>query len=173
MEAASKEAYFENTIFVFVGDHGAEGNARTMYPAAWTDQRLAEEHVPLLFYAPALLTPQRRTETVSQIDVLPTIAGMLMQPYSNSTLGRNLLDSAKGENAAFIMYHASGWIGLVNDDYFYRKNIRIQKDELVPVKFNLPPLSVAQQDSVKRKLSTLTTAIYETARWMLVNNRGK
>ncbi len=173
MEAASKEDYFENTIFVFVGDHGVEGNATAIYPAAWTDQRLAEEHVPLLFYAPALLSPQRRPETVSQIDVLPTIAGMLMQPYTNSTLGRNLLDSAKGENAAFIIYHAPGWIGVVNDDYFYRKNIRIQKEELVPVKYNLPPLSPAQQDSVKKKLSSLTTAIYETARWMLVNNKSK
>ncbi len=173
MEAAAKEAYFENTIFVFVGDHGVEGNASAMYPAAWTDQRLAEEHVPLLFYAPALLTPQRRTEAVSQIDVLPTIASMLMQTYTNSTLGRNLLDSAKGENAAFIIYHAPGWIGVVNDDYFYRKNIRIHKEELVPVRYNLPPLSVAQQDSVKRKLSKLTTALYETARWMLVNNRSK
>ena len=27
-------------------------------------------------------------------------------------------------NAAFIIYHAPGWIGIVNDDYFYRKNIR-------------------------------------------------
>ena len=96
-----------------------------------------------------------------------------MQPYTNSTLGRNLLDSAKGENAAFIIYHAPGWIGVVNDDYFYRKNIRIQKEELVPVKYNLPPLSPAQQDSVKKKLSSLTTAIYETARWMLVNNKSK
>ncbi|RYF85383.1 MAG: hypothetical protein EOO03_13355, partial [Chitinophagaceae bacterium] len=63
MEAAAKEAYFDNTIFVFVGDHGAEGNATAMYPAAWTEQRLTEEHVPLLFYSPALLAPQRRSET--------------------------------------------------------------------------------------------------------------
>ena len=172
MEAASKETYFENTIFVFVGDHGVEGNAMAMYPKAWTEQRLAEEHVPLLFYSPALLTPQKRSEAVSQIDVLPTIAGMLIQPYTNSTLGRNLLDSAKAENAAFIIYHAPGWIGVVNDQYFYRKNIRILKEELVPVQFNLPALSVAQEDSVKKKMSHLTSAIYETARWMLLNNRN-
>jgi phosphoglycerol transferase MdoB-like AlkP superfamily enzyme len=172
MEAASKETYFENTIFVFVGDHGVEGNAMAMYPKAWTEQRLAEEHVPLLFYSPALLTPQKRSEAVSQIDVLPTIAGMLMQPYTNSTLGRNLLDSAKTENAAFIIYHAPGWIGVVNDQYFYRKNIRILKEELVPIQFNLPALSVAQEDSVKKKMSHLTSAIYETARWMLLNNRN-
>lgn len=172
MEAASKENYFDNTIFVFVGDHGVEGNASAIYPKAWTEQRLAEEHVPLLFYAPALLTPQKRGEAVSQIDVLPTIAGMLLQPYLNSTLGRDLLDTSKKNNAAFIIYHAPGWIGVVNDEYFYRKNIRIQKDELVPVKENLPLLSPAGEDSVKKKMSHLTSAIYETARWMLVNNKN-
>lgn len=171
LEAASKEQYFANTIFVFVGDHGVEGDANFVYPKAWTEQRLAEEHVPLLFYAPALLTAQKRTETVSQIDVLPTIAGMLQMPYTNSTLGRDVLDATKRENAAFIIYHAPGWIGVVNDDYFYRKNIRIKKDELVPVRSGLPVLSKVQEDSVKNKMSTLTSAIYETARWMLVNNR--
>lgn len=171
MEAAQKETYFQNTIFVFIGDHGVEGDAGFVYPKAWTEQRLAEEHVPLLFYAPALISPQKRGEAVSQIDVLPTIAGMLQMPYTNSTLGRDLLDTAKKENAAFIIYHAPGWIGVVNDDYFYRKNIRIKKDELVPVREGLPVLSKLQQDSVKNKMSTLTSAIYETARWMLVNNK--
>ena len=172
MEAASAESYFENTIFVFVGDHGVEGNATAMYPKAWTEQRLTEEHVPLLFYAPALLNPQKRTEVVSQIDVLPTIAGMLLQPYSNSTLGRNLLDTAKKENLAFIIYHAPGWVGVINDEYFYRKNIRMQKEELLPVQYNLPVLAGKQEDSVKKKMSQLTSAIYETSRWMLLNNKN-
>ena len=173
MEAAKAEPYFDNTIFIFTGDHGVEGNAEALYPKAWTEQRLCEEHVPLLFYAPALLTPQRRTEAVSQIDILPTIAGMMQQPYLNSTLGRDLLDPNKKENAAFIIYHAPGWIGVVTDDYFYRKNIRIKKEELVPVRFNTPELNTQQQDSVKKHLSQLTSAMYETARWMLVNNKNK
>jgi len=171
LQAASKEAYFENTIFVFVGDHGVEGNASNIYPAAWTSQRLAEEHVPLLFYAPYLLNAQKRTEAVSQIDVLPTIAGMLQMPYTNSTLGRNLLDSTKNNNAAFIIYHAPGWIGVVNDDYFYRKNIRIKKEELVPVRNGMPTLTSEQEAIVKQKMGRLTSAIYETAKWMLVNNK--
>ncbi|MBK9531122.1 MAG: LTA synthase family protein [Chitinophagaceae bacterium] len=173
MEAARKKPWFENTIFVFTGDHGVEGNATAMYPNAWNDQRLSEEHVPLLFYAPSLLAAQKRTEAVSQVDILPTIAGMMQQPYLNSTLGRDLLDKSKKENAAFIIYHAPGWIGVVNDDYFFRKNIRFKKEELVPVRNNLPALSVQQQDSVKKHLSQLTSAMYETARWMLINNKNK
>jgi phosphoglycerol transferase MdoB-like AlkP superfamily enzyme len=173
MEAAAKETYYNNTIFVFVGDHGVEGNASGLYPDAWTDQRLSDEHIPLLFYAPSLLNPQQRNEPVSQVDVLPTIAGMVQQPYLNTTLGRDLLDDCKKTNAAFIIYHAPGWIGVVGDDYFYRKNIRIKKEELVPVKDNLPPLTAAQADSLKKELSKLTSALYETARWMLVNNKNK
>ncbi len=171
IEAAKKNAYFNNTIFIFIGDHGVEGNATAVYPNAWTEQRLADEHVPLLFYSPNLLSPQLRNETVSQIDVLPTIAGMIQQPYLNTTLGRDLLDSNKKENAAFIIYHAPGWIGMVTDDYFYRKNIRIQKEELVTATSKPLSLTITQQDSVKKHLSSLTTAFYETARWMLVNNK--
>ena len=173
IEAAKNSPHFNNTIFIFTGDHGVEGNATAIYPQAWTEQRLADEHVPLLFYAPALLTPQKRYETVSQIDILPTIAGMMQQPYLNTTLGRDVLDSTKKENAAFIIYHAPGWIGVVNDDYFFRKNIRFKKEELVPVRNNLRVLSKVQEDSVKAHLSQLTSAYYETARWMLINNKNK
>lgn len=173
MEAAKSSPYFNNTIFVFTGDHGVEGNADAIYPKAWTEQRLSDEHVPLLFYAPALLSPRIRPEAVSQIDILPTIAGMMQQSYLNTTLGRDLLNPAKKENAAFIIYHAPGWIGVVNDDYFFRKNIRFAKEELVPVRDNLPALNRQQQDSVKKHLSQLTSAIYETARWMLINNKNK
>ena len=172
IEKAKKESYFNNTVFVFVGDHGVEGNANALYPEAWTEQRLSDEHIPLLFYAPSLLTPAKHAEPVSQIDVLPTIASMLQQPYTNSTLGRDLLDSSKKENAAFIIYHAPGWIGVVSNDYFYRKNIRIKKEELVPVKKDLAAMTLHQQDSAKAHLSTLTSAIYETARWMLLNNKN-
>ena len=93
IEEAKKHSWFNNTIFVFTGDHGVEGEASAMYPDAWTSGRLSDEHVPLLFYAPELITPQTRNEVVSQIDILPTVAGMLHMSYTNTTLGRDLLHS--------------------------------------------------------------------------------
>ncbi len=92
MEAAQQHPYFKNTVFVFIGDHGIRGNAGTLFPKAWTDQALTTVHVPLLFYSP-LLKPERRANVCSQIDVLPSIAGLLSVPYRNTTLGRNLFDS--------------------------------------------------------------------------------
>jgi phosphoglycerol transferase MdoB-like AlkP superfamily enzyme len=173
MTAARNSSYFDNTIFVFVGDHGVEGDANAVYPNAWTEQRLNDEHVPLLFYAPALLTPHVRKETVSQIDILPTLASLVCQPYTNKTLGRNLLGARQKEDAAFIIHHDEGKIGIVNNDYYYSKNLWITKEELIPIRSGVPVPTLQQADSIKRHLSELTSAMYETAKWMLVNNHGK
>jgi len=172
MEKAKNEAYFSNTIFVFIGDHGVEGNASAVYPEAWTKNRLSEEHVPLMIYAPYLVKPQLRKEVVSQIDVLPTVAGLMQHPYRNFTLGRDLLDPHKKEHGAFIIQHAGGYIGMVTEDYFFRKSIRMQLHELVSVKNNRT-VTPKEQDSVLSGLSELSSAIYETARWMLINNHDR
>ena len=70
IETAKKEPYFKNTIFVFVGDHGIRGDAGNMFPKAWEEDGLTTQHVPLLFYAPELLAPQRIDKTCSQIDLI-------------------------------------------------------------------------------------------------------
>jgi phosphoglycerol transferase MdoB-like AlkP superfamily enzyme len=173
IENARKQPWFNNTIFVFVGDHGVEGETSAMYPRAWDRGSLSDEHIPLLFYSPALLTPQTRHEVASQIDILPTLAGMMHQPYTNTTLGRDLLNSKGKTNAAFIIHHDEGKIGVVTDDYYFVKNLRITKEELMPVRSNTLDLSAREEDSVKNKLSQLTSALYETAKWMLVNNRDR
>ena len=170
IEAARQEDYFHNTIFVFVGDHGVAGDASAMYPAAWTDQRLTDEHVPLLFYAPYLLQPQRRTEVVSQIDVLPTIAGMLQQPYVNTSLGRDLLNPDKKYNFAFIT-NTAGKIGMVTDDFYFIKHLDFPDEELVPVRYSATTYSKSQQDSIRQQLSVFTSAFFETARYLIMNNK--
>ena len=171
IDKAKEEKYFANTIFVFVGDHGVSGNALKVYPKVWTDQRLTDMHVPLLFYAPHLLKPELRKETVSQVDVLPTVASMIHQPYINTTLGRNLLMPGKQNNFAFIISHDEGKIGMVTDDYFFTQNINFKSEQLFPVKSNSLNLTSRQQDSLKEQLSKSTIAYYETAKWMLKNNK--
>jgi phosphoglycerol transferase MdoB-like AlkP superfamily enzyme len=171
IEAAKKESYFHNTIFVFVGDHGIAGNAKMEYPDVWTDQRLSDEHVPLLFYAPSLLLPQERREVVSQIDVLPTIAGFVHQRYTNTTLGRNLLDPNKKNNAAFVIYHDEEKIGWVTDSFYYMKSLRFEDEMLYPLNSNTVSWTKEQQSAMKKKASVMVSAFYETAKWMLVNNK--
>ncbi|MEO8822023.1 MAG: sulfatase-like hydrolase/transferase [Ginsengibacter sp.] len=170
IENAKKQPWFNNTIFAFVGDHGVEGETAALYPDAWEKGSLSDEHVPLLFYAPQLLDESARHEVVSQIDILPTLAGMVHQSYTNTTLGRDLLNSKNKMDAAFIIHHDEGNIGVVTDDYYFVKNLRITKEKLLPINSNTLSLTKEQADSVKRSLSELTSGIYETAKWMLVNN---
>ena len=170
IETAKKQPYFANTVFVFVGDHGVSGNAQSVYPKVWTDERLTDEHVPLLFYAPRLMAPQKRDEVVSQIDVLPTIAGLTGQSYTNTTLGRDVLHNDGGGHYAFIILHDEGKIGMVTDDFYFSKNLNYQHEELHFLNDH-SSYTPQQMDSIKRKMSTVTSGFYETARWMLVHNK--
>jgi phosphoglycerol transferase MdoB-like AlkP superfamily enzyme len=172
IEAAKKEAYFDNTVFVFIGDHGVSGNAKAVYPSVWTEERLTEEHVPLLFYAPKYLQPQKREEVVSQIDILPTIAGLTGQTYINTTLGRDVLDTKKQNDYAFTISHDEGRIGIITNDYFFTKNLNFQKEEIHFLHNNIS-YSPQQLDSIKHKMTEVTTAFYETAKYMLVHNKKR
>lgn len=169
IESAKKEAYFDNTVFVFVGDHGVSGNAMAIYKEVWTKESLTNEHIPLLFYAPKILPAKQHAEVVSQIDVLPTIASLTGQKYLNTTLGRDVLNNIEKNNYAFIIHHDEGQIGMITNDFYFTKNLNFTKEEL---HFLLSSnYSTAQEDSIKNKMSEVTTAFYETAKWMLINNK--
>jgi len=48
-------------------------------------------HIPLMFYAPALLTAEEKENFGGQIDVAPTLLGMLRINYIQNNLGIDLL----------------------------------------------------------------------------------
>jgi phosphoglycerol transferase MdoB-like AlkP superfamily enzyme len=170
IEVASKQPYFNNTMFVFIGDHGIPGNAGAMFPAVWTEKRLTSEHVPLLFYSPNLLKPARLSKPASQIDVLPTIAALCRIPYINSTLGRDLLDSAhRGKEFAFIFDPDNRMVGVVNDSFFYRENFLSSNAEIAPVKSGV----AAANGLTRNEMKQLTEAMFETAKYLLLNNKKK
>jgi phosphoglycerol transferase MdoB-like AlkP superfamily enzyme len=176
IEAAKKHPYFKNTVFVFIGDHGIRGDAGDMFPKAWTAQALTTVHTPFLIYSP-LLKPERRTNISSQLDVLPSIAGLLSIPYRNNTLGRNLFDSSLlkdsfRSSSAFIIDPDEKKIGLIAGDHYLRKIIGKPGYELVSIRNNDPvPLQVA--DSARVKLNAYADAIYETSRYLLYFNKKK
>ena len=179
MEAAKKEAYFKNTIFVFVGDHGIRYNGTLdHFPKSWTEQGLTCEHVPLLFYAPGILKSQRIRDVCSQVDILPTLASLVKTPYTNNTLGRNLFDTAsavnsKTEKLAFVIDHDVKTIGLISNKYYYLKNLKTGKIDFVSMTGNEAIPVNTDTDSIKNYLQRLTEAYFETAKYLLLNNKKK
>lgn len=178
MEAVKKEPFYNNTLFVFIGDHGIRGDAGSMFPKVWTDEGLTSEHVPLLFYAPALFTPKRISNIVSQTDVLPSIATLAGISYQNKTLGRNIFDTTilnrpdDFKNCSFIIDHDAKDIGIVTNQYFYRQSLETGKDNLFSVTSNNKVDTISLKP-VFDSLKQLTQAYYQTALYMLFNNKKK
>jgi len=174
MDAARKENYYNNTIFVFVGDHGLRGDAGEMFPASFTKQGILAEHVPLLFYAPGIIQPLRVSEPASQLDILPSLAALCNNPYTNTTLGRDLFDTTGGRNHfSFIADPDLQTIGLVGTNYYFSRHLKTGKTEFVSVKDNRNPANDPGADSIRTLMQELTEAWYETSRYMLFNNRKK
>ena len=175
IETAKKEKYFNNTIFVFVGDHGINGDAGNMFPKAWSIDGLTTQHVPLLFYAPTLLTPQRIDRTCSQLDLLPSVSALAHVPYINSTLGKNLFDtipinSVRFKNAAFLFEPNLKQIGIVSDEYCYVHNLLSGREDFRSSRNNEPLPQTAAVAEDRKAIKELTQAYYETARYMMLNN---
>ncbi len=176
MTAARRSAYFDNTIFIFIGDHGIGGNAGTMFPPAWTEQALTAYHVPLLFYAPKLLPPRRIAAPASMLDLLPTAAGIAGIAYRNSGLGRDLLrqqavDGGRG-NAAFIIDHNNKTLGVIRGPHYGYRQLQGDRTGLVWADFNSPPPAAGSGAAPDpREHIELATAFHETARYLLLHNR--
>ena len=174
IEAAKKEKYFKNTIFVFVGDHGLRGDAGNLFPQSFTKQGILAEHVPLLFYSPNLLQPKKVKEVCSQLDVLPSVAAITRQSHRNTTLGRNLFDTTQRQHKfAFIADPELSNIALVSDEYYFSKSFNGKASNFVSVVNNEPIAVNKQTDSIKKRMDELVNAWYETAKYMILNNKKK
>lgn len=104
IEQASGTEWFPNTLFVFIADHGAPISAS--YAIS-----LDYHHSPLILYAPEIIN---ETKTISkiggQIDVGPTLLGMLNIPYLNNTMGIDLLR----ESRPYIIINDDDKIGVLD-----------------------------------------------------------
>lgn len=101
---ARQEKYFRNTLFVITGDHGF-GTA-----PAITAMQLDRFHVPLLFYAPELLPDQRgiRDTIASQVDIGPSVLGLLGLDVPHQGWGRNLFSSALNDPGFAVIKPSGG-----------------------------------------------------------------
>jgi phosphoglycerol transferase MdoB-like AlkP superfamily enzyme len=174
IETAKKENYFSNTIFVFVGDHGLRGNAGNLFPESYTKQGILAEHVPLLFYAPTILQPKKIIVPSSQLDIFPSVAFLSKQNFTNNTMGKNLFDSANNINRyAFIADPDMHTIGLVSNEYHYARNLNSGKIDFVSVINNNTIAQTIKTDSIKNAMANTTEAFYNTAKYLLLNNKKK
>jgi phosphoglycerol transferase MdoB-like AlkP superfamily enzyme len=101
---ASKKAWFNNTLFVIVADHCASSAGKEELP-------LPGYHIPLIIYSPGLIKPSQIGSLMSQIDIAPTILGLLHFNYTTRFFGQDILNTPADKQRAFIStYHGLGFI---------------------------------------------------------------
>lgn len=108
IQEAKKQVWFNNTIFVFVADHGA-GTDLTY------EMSLSYNHIPLFFYAPGLFqSPEIRKDFVKQNDIIPSLLGLTEISYVKNNFGINFWQ----EERPFAYFSADDKIGVINNDFF-------------------------------------------------------
>lgn len=95
LDAARSKPWFTNTIFIVVGDHCASAAGRTALP-------IPGYHIPAFVWNPTLITPQQVSTLCSQIDLLPTVFGLMNWSYESRFYGKDVLRMKPEEQRAFI-----------------------------------------------------------------------
>lgn len=110
---ASKQPWYNNTLFVITADHASMNE----HPEYVTD--LGAFTVPILFYAPGMPELQGKdTETVvEQIDIMPTVLGILGYDRPYIGFGQDILHTPKEDKFAVNYISGSGIYQLVKGDY--------------------------------------------------------
>jgi phosphoglycerol transferase MdoB-like AlkP superfamily enzyme len=98
LESARRHAWFNNTVFVLVADHGARVYGKADIP-------LRTYEIPLIVYAPAYIKPQRVDSLATQVDIAPTVLGLLGLPYQAPFFGQNLLRSDPQKRIALFNHN--------------------------------------------------------------------
>jgi phosphoglycerol transferase MdoB-like AlkP superfamily enzyme len=95
LRQATTRPWFRDTIFVITADHGASARGTSQIP-------LDRYRIPLLIYSPAHVTPGRIDRLMSQIDIGPTILGLLEMGYSSKFYGHDVLHTPREEDRALV-----------------------------------------------------------------------
>jgi phosphoglycerol transferase MdoB-like AlkP superfamily enzyme len=95
---AAKHPWFDDTLIVIVADHGARVYGRQEIP-------LKTYEIPMLIHAPKHLEPRRVDTLMTQIDIAPTIMGMLGLPYTAPFFGQDVLHTEESDRVAFFSHN--------------------------------------------------------------------
>lgn len=163
MEGAAREPWFKNTVFVLLGDHGKVLGSNSY------EMPLSFNHIPLIIYSPAFADAPRRMDMMGgQVDVFPTLMGMLNLAYVNNTFGVDLLKTPR----RFMSFSADDGIGCIDKSCFYAYNFKSKSQGFYKYKDNDPKNYIgdykAKADSMKHASAAMLQAAHYVMQHKLI-----
>jgi len=162
-QAAKKEPFWTNTVFVVVADHGARVYGSQSIP-------IFSYEIPLVILGPAVVkSPSRVGQLGCSLDVAPTVLGLIGRPYDTMFFGRDLLKEQPDNGRVFINHNRDIGImerqrlvvlGLQKTDEFYSGDPKIA---------NMEPMNSEKESD--REIETNAMAVYQVADDLYMHDR--
>jgi phosphoglycerol transferase MdoB-like AlkP superfamily enzyme len=105
-EMAKKQPWFSNTVFVILADHCASSAGKSKLP-------IDKYRIPALIYSPGFVAPQKYNRLMSQIDIMPTLFGLLHFDYRSKFYGQDVFKTDYKPRALIATYQD---LGLIKDN---------------------------------------------------------
>ena len=96
IEDSRKKPWFDDTIFIIVADHCAGSAGKSDLP-------LERYHIPLFIYSPKHVKAGQFDAIANQIDVAPTIMGLMNSSYVSRFFGKDVLRMKPEEGGRALM----------------------------------------------------------------------
>lgn len=160
LKRAKTKPWFDNTIFVIVADHCAKVAGKTEIP-------ILDYHIPCWIYSPKWIAPQLEKRMVGQIDLAPTILGLLNLQYKSKFYGYDVFQLERGRERLFMGTYQN--IGYVKGDKMVVLSPQ-KKVEMFKVDFNI---GTEEKIPVDTSLLNEAIAYYQTASYLYKHNMYK
>jgi len=160
IKKASEKPWFKNTIFVIVADHCAGSAGQAELP-------FKEYQIPFLIYNPKLVKPQQISKLCSQIDVAPTLLGVLNWTYKSKFFGKDIVKMAPEEERAFISNYQK--LGYVKND---RLSILSPQQKITHYQI-FPESGETKPTAIDQEVEKEAIIYYQSANYVYKNKLNK
>ncbi|MBE8163449.1 MAG: sulfatase-like hydrolase/transferase [Bdellovibrionaceae bacterium] len=171
MELAKKNKYFDNTVFVILGDHGLSIRGDMAYvPRYIKDFQLGYAMTPLIFYAPKKLKPKIYTKFALQVDVLPSVVAALGKSFVATGFGINLFNKSLSRKYIITQPGAGPEINLFYKDKILQYNIAAKKTAKTAF-LNPYRLTAVSDFPYTDDLQERIKSLHEAMKYILLHNK--
>jgi phosphoglycerol transferase MdoB-like AlkP superfamily enzyme len=162
-DQARKEAFWKDTIFVVVADHGARVYGSQSVP-------IRSYEIPLVIAGPAVVKEPQTIPTLGcQLDVAPTILGLIGRPYESTFFGRDLL--AHPNLPGRVLLHHNRSVGIYREQHL----VTFSLNKVVEYYVGNPKLEqmrrVPKPDDLHQELESEATALYQVGDDLYMHRR--
>ena len=173
LKRAKESGYYDNTIFVFFGDHRGGMKKLDFLKNNENDLGIQRHHVPFFIHAPKYVKSKVLDKYAKLVDIFPTATSLAKIDYINYTLGRDLLDSTNVNTCAFVYIESKGEkaVGLIKGNYYYEKTNISQKTGLYSLSTDNIKDIKKLQPRIAQSMDSLLSAYYHSTKYLYFNNK--